>query len=195
MDGSARGWRAASATLTFVAVCVAWVFFRAANMGSAVAIVEGMFGAYGIGLPESIGNHLGVGQALLERLGVTFYLGGGSRFLETWSWVAVGGALAFLFPNTQEIMCRFDPARDSATALGAATATAAAPAPAAATAAASTAAASTATAPAAGAEPGTQAQRLLHWRPSAAWALWLGALCVASLLSLSRPAAFLYFQF
>ncbi len=160
LDGSHRGMRAASVALTFIAVCVAWVFFRAADVSRAATIVQGLFGVYGVGLPESIGNYLGTGQALLERAGVTFYLGGGSRFMETWSWVTVGAGLAFLFPNTQQIMDRFDPALDYAASA-----------------------------------PLGLARRALHWRASTAWALWIGALCVASLLSLSRPAEFLYFQF
>jgi len=154
----ALAFKLAGSALTFAAVCVAWVFFRATDMQRAVTIVQGMFGAYGLGLPDSIGNHLGGLRATLEQAGVKFYLGGGTRFIQTWSWVAVGAALAFLFPNTQQIMGKFDPALDYVL------------------------------------------QRdggagWLAWRPSRRWAAWAGVLCVASLLSLSRPAEFLYFQF
>jgi len=53
---------------------------------------------------------LGPAQAWMQRLGVGSFLGGGGAFIETWSWVAAGALLAFAAPNTQEIMCRFDPA-------------------------------------------------------------------------------------
>jgi alginate O-acetyltransferase complex protein AlgI len=154
----ARAWRLASVALTFGAVCVAWVFFRATDIERALTIVHGMFGAYGIGLPDSIGNHLGGLRSTLEHAGINFYLGGGTRFIQTWSWVAVGAALAFLFPNTQQILGKFDPALDYLLARDG-------------------------------------GAGWLAWRPSRRWAVWAGVLCLASLLSLSRPAEFLYFQF
>lgn len=38
------GARLAAAAITFVLVCIAWVFFRATSFGQAFAILEGMFG-------------------------------------------------------------------------------------------------------------------------------------------------------
>jgi hypothetical protein len=69
--------------------------------------------------------------------------------------------IAFGFPNTQQIMNKWDPALDyvsnriSAGPFG----------------------------------------QILVWRPAARWACFLGLIMVVSLLSLSRPAEFLYFQF
>ena len=123
-----------------------------------MTIVHGLFGGYGIGLPDSIGNRLGSARASLEQLGMRFYLGGGTRFLQTWSWVAVGAAIAFLLPNTQQIMGRYDPALDYQPA-----------------------------------RDGGAGK--LAWVPSRRWAAVVAVLCLASLLSLSRPAEFLYFQF
>ncbi len=48
-------------------------------------------------------------QAWLHRLGIGAFLGGGA-FIETWCWVTAAALLAFAAPNTQEIMCRFEPA-------------------------------------------------------------------------------------
>jgi alginate O-acetyltransferase complex protein AlgI len=158
LPAGGRAGRLAGAALTFAAVCVAWVFFRAADVGRAATIVQGMFGAYGVTLPESIGNRLGGLRAGFEHAGIGFYMGGGTRFVQTWSWVAAGAALAFLFPNTQQIMGRFEPALDYV----------------------------------ARRDGGAG---LLAWRPARRWAAWAGVLCLASLLSLSRPAEFLYFQF
>ena len=112
LDTGGRSWRAGGLLLTFGAVCVAWVFFRATDVGRAADIVRGMFGAHGIGLPDSIGNRLGGLRAHLEQAGIVFYLGGGTRFLQTWGWVMLAAAIAFLLPNTQQIMGRYTPALD-----------------------------------------------------------------------------------
>lgn len=161
-SGTSRPWILASTALTFAAVCFAWVFFRAADLGRATTIVQGMVGVYGIGLPDSIGSQLGQLRPVLAQLGIDFFLGGGSRFVQTYTWVALGAAVAFLLPNTQQLMDRFAPALDYRPGKDAAT---------------------------------SIAGRYLRWRPSARWACWIGVLTLCSLLSLNRPAEFLYFQF
>lgn len=103
-------WRFFAIVLTFTAVCVAWVFFRAADLNTALMLIKGLSGQFGVALPEAIGNRLGVFKDFLEQMGITFYLGGGERFVETWVWVTVGGFIAFFMPNTQQIMARFSPA-------------------------------------------------------------------------------------
>jgi hypothetical protein len=159
---ASRPWAWASAALTFAAVCFAWVFFRATDINRATTIIQGMAGVYGVSLPDSIGNQLGSLRLLLEQSGIGFFLGGGSRFLQTYGWVALGAAVAFLLPNTQQLMDRFNPALDYRPGKDAATGV---------------------------------AGHLLRWRPTAQWACWIGLLTVCSLLSLNRPAEFLYFQF
>ena len=104
--------RTLSVGLTFAAVCYAWVFFRAPDLPAALSIIAGMSGGHGVALPEAIASRLGPLQALLAQAGVGTYLGGASLFVETWLWVAGAGALVLLFPNTQEIVRRFDPALD-----------------------------------------------------------------------------------
>jgi hypothetical protein len=71
-----------------------------------------MAGAYGVGLPYAIGSRLGPLASILEHLGISFYLGGGSRFIESWAWIAFAAALAFFLPNTQELTRLFEPALD-----------------------------------------------------------------------------------
>ncbi|WP_307581102.1 MBOAT family O-acyltransferase [Pseudoduganella violaceinigra] len=112
------GWRGGNAgrlagwALTFAAVLLAWVFFRAADLPSALRIVAGMAGQHGVALPDAVGSRLGaLGQWLLQH-GVGWSLGGGAQFIETWSWVAAAGLVAFCAPNTQQIMHRFAPALD-----------------------------------------------------------------------------------
>jgi hypothetical protein len=148
--------------ITFVAVCFAWVFFRAVDMPTALGIVKGMLGMNGVELPDAVGQRLGAIMPLLERWGVGFYLGGGTRFAESWIWIIAGGLIAFGLPNTQEITRKFRPALSV------------------------------------DARPthvDGVLSRFLTWMPSRAWAVVIGLVAIASLLSLSRPSEFLYFQF
>ena len=101
--------RAIGIFTTFIAVCIAWVYFRAPDVGTAHQVLRGMFGTHGIGLPAAIGERLGTLRPLLESLGVQFFLGGGARFAETYAWVALAAVIAFNFPNTQEIMRNYKP--------------------------------------------------------------------------------------
>jgi alginate O-acetyltransferase complex protein AlgI len=160
---STKTWKLIAGLITFISVCFAWVFFRATDLPKAIGIAQGMLGIFGIGIPESIGYHFGALKPLLEQWGVVFYLGGGARFIQTFSWVLFAGAIVFLLPNTQQILARFEPALDykkeAATTLS------------------------------------DIHNRYINWAPNAGWAIWIGVLTVACLLSLNRPAEFLYFQF
>ena len=94
----------ANTALTFGVVSVAWVFFRAPDLDTALRILRGMAGGVGCALPDAIGHRLGALKPLLEQAGWQFYLGGGERFTGTWSWVLVAALIAFCMPNTQQIM-------------------------------------------------------------------------------------------
>ena len=155
-------WRLVGMALTFAAVCFAWVFFRATDFSRALTIVGAMWGNGGIALPESLAPHLHALQPLLDKLGVTFYVGGGTRFVQTWVWVLVAASICFLLPNTQQIMRRYEPALDYHAA-----------------------------------EEGLRALPAvpLAWLPNRRWAVLVSVLMLACLLSLGRPAEFLYFQF
>ena len=145
--------RGVAAALTFLSVVVAWVFFRAANFTTAVDILKGMAGLHGVALPDAIVRGLGPLGTRLTGLGIEAYLGGGQRFVQNWSWVALGALIAFVMPNTQEFHARLRPALEPVRT------------------------------------------GWLRWRPNAVWAIGLGALAAAGILSLSRPSEFLYFQF
>ncbi|HJV74666.1 MAG TPA: MBOAT family protein [Noviherbaspirillum sp.] len=109
---STKLWHALSVVLTFISICFAWVFFRATDMATALIILKGMIGGFGSSLPDSIGNQLGPLKQQLEDWGISFYLGGGARFVQTYAWVLLAGAIAFSLPNTQQLMGRFEPALD-----------------------------------------------------------------------------------
>lgn len=97
-------------TLTFLAVVVGWVFFRAQDTSTTLNILAGMCGMNGIGIPEAIGIRLGSWGTTMQSLGVEFYSGGGSQFIGTWAWVTLGAIVAFSVPNTQEWHARLRPA-------------------------------------------------------------------------------------
>jgi alginate O-acetyltransferase complex protein AlgI len=107
---SGRGGRWLAIALTFVCVVFGWVYFRAPDLPTANHIVLGMLGFNGAALPDAIASRLGPLWPLLQGMGVQAGLGGGAAFVGLWFWIAVGGLIAFVFPNTQEIMHRFEPA-------------------------------------------------------------------------------------
>jgi D-alanyl-lipoteichoic acid acyltransferase DltB (MBOAT superfamily) len=104
------GGRAAAVALTFLAVTVAWVFFRSPDLPTALSLLEGMAGLNGVEVPAALVARMGFVQPALDALGIGTFLGGTTRFVMTWVWVALAGLIAFGLPNTQEIMRRFAPA-------------------------------------------------------------------------------------
>jgi alginate O-acetyltransferase complex protein AlgI len=68
--------------LTFLAVCVAWVFFRSPTLPHALAMLEGMVGLHGLHSSE-LSAVFGEGRALL---------------------LGLAAAIAFLLPNSQQIV-------------------------------------------------------------------------------------------
>jgi len=108
LGGSALG-RWSGRVLTFLAVIVAWVFFRAETPGSAMYVLRSMFGAGGIALPARWYEKLGATGHWLAVHGVEFrdgVFGGGPQL----NWICICLALAWFAPNTQQIMARFEPA-------------------------------------------------------------------------------------
>ncbi len=75
--------------LTFLAVVIGWVFFRAASFDAAGALLQGMAGLNGFTLPAEPGAQ--------------------ERFLFTWLWIAGLCPITLILPNTQQILRNFDP--------------------------------------------------------------------------------------
>ena len=97
---------------TFIAVVVAWVFFRATTLEGALSMLSGMIGLHGISLPSVFQSKLGGAAGILANLNIQFSLGGGSRFILTWVWVICLLSIALFLPNTQELMRRHCPGLD-----------------------------------------------------------------------------------
>jgi len=75
--------------ITFLAVVVGWVFFRAPSLQDALHMVVGMSGANGLGLDRSAASL--------------------TEVYWTWAWCVGLGAIAFILPNTEEIMAPYLP--------------------------------------------------------------------------------------
>ena len=99
--------------LTFTAVTVAWVFFRADSFGASLVMLRGLAGFNGVVLPAHYADVLGGLTPWLSGLGVAF--GALPAYSGGWQLVTLAGLLGFvwLLPNTQEIMAGFEPALDA----------------------------------------------------------------------------------
>jgi D-alanyl-lipoteichoic acid acyltransferase DltB (MBOAT superfamily) len=105
--------------LTFVAVVVGWVFFRAQDTQSAWSILHAMTGDNGLLVPA---NWPGAWYlyAALDKSGLPAQLGVPvSQFDPTGTslyWIVTLLGIAWLLPNTQQFMARFDPALEAVAA-------------------------------------------------------------------------------
>lgn len=93
--------------LTFICVTVAWVFFRAETLSGSKTLISAMFGQGDIYLPEVVMHKLAAFGVLFDMLGVTAshmaLYGGKEQVLVLTS----AAFVAFLLPNTQQIIGDF----------------------------------------------------------------------------------------
>jgi len=122
-----------STTLTFIAVVIAWVFFRAESMEAATRILTGMAGLNGAILPlewaamfenqKELLSSLGINFAQLNQVGLLFPLvrdlltlleiptpAGPIGCFTALATLILPLLIAFLAPNTQQIFFRHNPA-------------------------------------------------------------------------------------
>ncbi len=101
-----------SVLLTFLAITVAWVLFRADSVEGALAILRSMAGLNGYSLPAELLARWGrAGSWLLSR-GISADSGNELFNNGAISWIVLGLSIAWLAPNTQQIMLRYRPALD-----------------------------------------------------------------------------------
>jgi len=115
-------WLLFSRTLTFLAIVVAWVMFRAESLTGALNMYAGMFGFNGMALPVSANTYLGEFSSTLTYYGFTF---GGMFHNEVFGDADKGFALIIVMigivwfaPNTIEIMKNEKPALNADNFLG-----------------------------------------------------------------------------
>ena len=97
-------WRFFCWLLTFTSVVNAWVLFRATSFESAIEIYKGMYGFNGIAIPNAIYTRLGESAGILDAMGITPFIGGGSQFMYTYLWIIMLLFIVVFMPNTQQIM-------------------------------------------------------------------------------------------
>lgn len=104
-------YRAAAWAVTFLAVVVGWVFFRATSIDNALRILEGMAGLNGIALPAGLVLQLGPVGAWLTEHGFSDVSLSGQQFVLTWGWIVVLLGVVLVCPNSQQILSRYRPAQ------------------------------------------------------------------------------------
>jgi alginate O-acetyltransferase complex protein AlgI len=157
-------------SLTFIAVVVANVFFRAGSVHDAWSILRSMAGLNGVVLPAASTSSLGPLAAPLAQLGARFEPA--LPFFQGSSEVAAFVLLFFIvwaLPNTQQLVARFSPVPADATAERRE-------------------------------EPPLIAKiplvrSLVEWRPNISSAVLVGALAAVACLNLHHVSEFLYFEF
>jgi D-alanyl-lipoteichoic acid acyltransferase DltB (MBOAT superfamily) len=86
----------ASWTLTFLAVVVAWVFFRAATMNGALTMLQAMIG---VSVPGNVYQHDGI----IRVIGLPLPIGADAVFALLAAMVALGLAIVLALPNIPQI--------------------------------------------------------------------------------------------
>lgn len=97
--------------LTFLAVVISWIFFRAENLKAAMIMLTGGIGFNGVSLPPFLSKRL----LFSQNSGIRF--DGLMPNLEINPWYAISViclllAIAWFMPNTQEWMAQYKPALD-----------------------------------------------------------------------------------
>ena len=102
---------ALSVFITFLAVVIAWVFFRADDLPTALTIVKAMFGSNGFALPDNLFARLPALHGWLSAHGLFAPSNGLTPGgMLNWIWILL--LIVWFAPNTQTIMQRFRPASD-----------------------------------------------------------------------------------
>ena len=152
-------------TLTFIALIVSWVPFRAESLEGAGSIFKSMFGLNGFSISERLIGRFGGAEEWLLSHGVAFNGFFQNNVFGSDPYAGVGWIVGLLlisvaFPNTQQLMRRYRPAFETYQG-----------------------------------EIKRLNYRWLEWRPTRLWALFTAALFVLAVLGLTRVSEFLYFQF
>jgi hypothetical protein len=170
------GWREGgilmklfAGALTFLAVVVAWVFFRADSFTSAWSMLAGMSGLNGVSSLGSLEDRFAPLLGKIVLLDLIF-----NDFLHishpgTWavlSAIVVSLASIWLLPNVRQMLVNQKPTWDDMVAKT--------------------------TLPS---QPGNKLTAVFAWRPTKMIAILLGVVFAFSILGMTRSSEFLYYQF
>ena len=104
--------------LTFLAVVVAWVFFRAQDINAALNMLAAMCGQYGLMIPPELfradtTEFLAAQGILIGELPLFTKTPG--DLVQAATWIAALWGIVWLAPNSQEIMAGFNPSLEMIT--------------------------------------------------------------------------------
>ena len=101
-------YRLSSPLLTFLAVSIAWVFFRSDNVATALVILKGMIGLNGIVLPSQFVEWVPALQRLVTPADTVPLLGNGTviGIFEVVELLLLSFVLCWCFPPTQQLSLR-----------------------------------------------------------------------------------------
>ena len=151
--------------ITFLAVVLAFVPFRAESMDGTRNMLAAMLGGHGLSLSPSLIGEIGNAEQWLLEHGVVFHgmfhnhvFGADPK----WGivWVVALFLASTLLPNTQQLLRRYRPALETYKN-----------------------------------EIPCLRHRWIEWRPTAPWALFTFGVFIITILSLTQASEFLYFQF
>ena len=104
-----RTYRLCAWAVTFLAVVIGWVFFRAESFDAAMTMLAGMAGLNGAALPPLVAAAFGkLGIGWLAGLPVDETLGDMAFVLQC-AWIATAMFIALALPNTYEWLARAEP--------------------------------------------------------------------------------------
>jgi len=98
-----RSYQFFSWALTFIAVVVSWVFFRAETFTGATSILQSMVGLNGASIPNAIWVRCVDMLPLLSTLPIETKIGGGVYFVMNWVWVIALISISVLMPSTHDL--------------------------------------------------------------------------------------------
>jgi alginate O-acetyltransferase complex protein AlgI len=97
-----------SLTATFLAVTIAWVFFRAGSLNEAISVLSGMAGLHGIALPHVFRHLLGLNPIVAQHWGIEFGfrdpMGFGPDLIQK---LVICAVVVWGMPNTQQIVAAY----------------------------------------------------------------------------------------
>ena len=99
----------ASVLTTYLAVVVAWVFFRAENLTSALSMLSSMAGQNGFSLPQRWQAAAGAGGTWLAEHGASFTINGPINGTTELYWLIALHLIVWFVPSSQELMREHDP--------------------------------------------------------------------------------------
>lgn len=152
--------------ITFIAVTISWVPFRAESIDGALNIFNAMFGFNGLSISKSLLGNIGVAEEWLKFHNVKFngffhnYVFGGDNPYLGVVWLLVLLTIVTKLPNTMQFMQMFNSDTNNYIY-----------------------------------KEIRSENKFLGWKATTLWAIFIGILFCIAIASISKTSEFLYFQF